>query len=365
MNTTNVIDTGSQFCTLYRFIFSVVIIGPICISGCIGNSISVVVLGQYDKARSLEYKSSTPLLLAALASSDILVLITVFMMKTTPSFFGFTGIYPSFFEVYPYLLVWGWPCVDLVHAYSSWLTVLVTIHRYIAVCLPHKARLLCSRSQAAKQILIVLVLCTLFELPVYLDFHVSVEQDENNRTILKRTMTELGKNEVYLIVYKTTAYYSIMYAIPLLMVAILTVLLVKALHKAKNIRRQMTKSDGHTDHFDTDDITRSLIVIVSIFMICQPWEPIRRIMETTLKSQPGCGHFYFFYEELPSLSFAVNSAANFAVYCLMGSKFRQLLKSTFGCRCRKAVNESVLGSMSSVSATQLSVISGETGNQTE
>ena len=79
----------------------------------------------------------------------------------------------------------------------------------------------------------------------------------------------------------------------------------------------------------TDDITRILIVIVIVFIACQPWEPVRRILEHHYGFQ-GCGHGYFIFEEFPSLSFAVNSAANIIIYYMLGSKFRILLRRRFG-----------------------------------
>ena len=51
-----------------------------------------------------------------------------------------------------------WPLVTVAHCFSRWLTVLVTIHRYIAVCLPHKAAVYCTKSRALKQVTIYLLM---------------------------------------------------------------------------------------------------------------------------------------------------------------------------------------------------------------
>ena len=224
--------TTSRSCTLYKFFFSVIIIGGLCVGGVVGNFLAMIVLISYDSSSS---KSSTPLLLGALAFSDIFVLVTVFMMKSIPNFCDFTDWCGSFMtDIFPYWLVYGWPSVDLAHAYSTFVTLVVTTHRYIAVCWPHKAKSLCTRKQGFWHLVAVITFCTLFELPVFLDFHLEVEFDnKTNTTNLLRVYSALGNDHTYQVVYKTTLYYTIMYLIPFLVLTIFTVLLVRALNKSK------------------------------------------------------------------------------------------------------------------------------------
>lgn len=319
-------------CRAYRFALSVGITGTVCVCGFIGNILALVVLTSYDRSGK---KSSTPLLLGALAASDILVLITVFMMKSVPSFCTFTDSCGDFLaDIFPYFEVYGWPSMDLAHAYSTWIIVVVTVHRYIAVCWPLEAKSICTRTRAIQHLTLAIVMCTLFELPVYLDFHLLVTEDEDGHVILERAYTELGNNHIYQLVYKTTLYYAVMYVIPLIILTIFTTLLIRALNHSKKIKEQMRPQSSNTSlppsSGKTDDVTRILIVVVLVFMACQPWEPVRRILESIYGFQ-GCGHAYFYYEEFPSLSFAVNSAANFVIYCLLGSKFRAVLRRKFGC----------------------------------
>ena len=80
---------------------------------------------------------------------------------------------------------------------------------------------------------------------------------------------------------------------------------------------------------NTEDVTKSLIAIVVMSLICRPWEPIRRLMEAMLGSQPGCGHYYFYYEEFPALTTVINSSVNFILYCLFTKRFPETLKEIF------------------------------------
>ena len=227
----------SYSCRAYRFAFSVGVTGSICVLGCFGNALSLAVLSKFDGSDS---KSSTGFLLSALAICDMMVLLTLIIMKSIPSFCTFTGTFQEYFIVYPYLLVYGWPFSDLVHAYSSWLTVLVAIHRYIAVCKPHKARILCNKKQGVKQVVMLMIAVTTFQIPFFLDFYPARETAEDGSTILVRRYTSLALNKTYQMVYKTTIYYIVMYALPLVLLMWFTFHLINALSQATKQRAQMT-----------------------------------------------------------------------------------------------------------------------------
>ena len=86
---------------------------------------------------------------------------------------------------------------------------------------------------------------------------------------------------------------------------------------------------NNAEQDNTDDITKSLIAVVITSLVCRPWEPVRRIIEAILVMQPGCGHYYYYFEEFPSLTSALNSSANFVLYCSFLKRFKQTLKKIF------------------------------------
>ena len=75
-----------------------------------------------------------------------------------------------------------------------------------------------------------------------------------------------------------------------------------------------------------------------------------------LHNEPGCGHYYFYFEEFPSLTAAINSSANFVLYCLFLKRFPETLKDLF-------VKKKSAQNINSVvtSATSLSEIKGHGG----
>ena len=80
-----------------------------------------------------------------------------------------------------------------------------------------------------------------------------------------------------------------------------------------------------------DDLTVMLLSVVFVYMICQPWEPLRRILEHLFGYPVPCFSPYFYFTEISSLSTALNSGVNFFLFCAFGSKFRRVLKNVFFC----------------------------------
>ena len=85
-------------CKLYKFIMSVGLIGSFCIFGIVGNILTLVIFSKFNR-HNKKTRSSATLLLSSLAVSDILLLFTLFIMKTIPAFISFTNIDVNFFCV--------------------------------------------------------------------------------------------------------------------------------------------------------------------------------------------------------------------------------------------------------------------------
>ncbi len=62
---------------------------------------------------------------------------------------------------------------------------------------------------------------------------------EDNSTSLVRAKSVLAKSNKWQLVYKTVMYFTIMYGIPLIILAVLTTFLLKSLGEAKKKRRNM------------------------------------------------------------------------------------------------------------------------------
>ena len=344
------VSETSYNCQLYRFIMSVGITGSLCCFGILGNVLTLLVFSKFQQDSSdRKSRSSATLLLSGLAISDISLLVTFFIMKTIPSFLSFTGVFPEFFRIYAFLLVYGWPCVGVAQSINTWVTVLVALHRFVAIISPYKAVIYCTYEKARLHLIFVAFTVTIYELPTFFDNEVNSILDSDNKTFYVPAYGELNKNYYYHLIYKTTLYYIIMYLIPWILLAIITVFLTRAVKQAQQFRSQM----GASHHDKTEDITASLIAVVVTSLVCRPWEPVRRLIEAILGSQPGCGHYYFYYEEFPSLTSALNSSANFILYYLFGKRFSKTLRAMFalGKSAKSAQRQSMGTSMSDLGSS--------------
>ena len=342
---------NTYYCQLYRFIMSVGVTGSLCVFGIVGNILTLMVFSKYNTSSSdLKTKSSATLLLSGLAISDMILLLTLLIVKPVPSFVSFTKILTGldFVSFFAFLFVYGWACVNLAQSINSWIIVVVTVHRFIAILFPHKAAVHCTYKKAKLHLIMVTLVVCVYEFASFFDRKIVKFSGSNNKTYYIPLHSDHSFNYWYQIIYKTTSYYIIMYIIPWILLAVITVFLVRAVRQAKKFRCQM----GTNQSDNTDDITKSLIAVVVMSLVCRPWEPIRRLIEAMLGRQPGCGHYYFYYEEFPALTTVINSSVNFILYCLFTKRFPETLKEFFRKKTEDVEAHSMSTSVSTVKSIQ-------------
>ena len=187
-------------CDLFRFIMSVGLTGSLCIFGIMGNILTLLVFRKFNKSSSdRNTRSSAHLLLSGLAASDTLLLLVLFIMKTTPSFISFTKIYPPLFLTgeYWYWFTYGWPCVGVTLTVNTWVTVLITIHRFTAIISPHKASVYCTYSKAKIHLIVLFFIVTIYALPTFWELEIIKLINPYNETIYVPCYSEISLNYWY------------------------------------------------------------------------------------------------------------------------------------------------------------------------
>ena len=75
-----------------------------------------------------------------------------------------------------------------------------------------------------------------------------------------------------------------------------------------------------------NDMTKTLVVVVLMFMSCQLLNPIRRILWAVLpRRHLGCGSFYFYFTYLTSLVLAIDVSSHFFIYSVCNKRFKEKL----------------------------------------
>ena len=251
---------AANLCKLYDQIVAFTI-AVITFFGIFGNILSILTLSKMNMS------SANSLMLSALAVCDTVFLLLGFLLKTVPVIFvDFLKMNVTvFYDAFIYVIVYGWSAVTVVYSIGTWVTVLVTLQRFIAVCLPHHALSYCGASLARKQLFLVIVFNVLYSLPLFLDSYVKrVYSEKYELWYNTRVYSWLGRNWSYQFAYRTVLYFLLMYSIPLLMLLVMVVKLIRALKLANRKRSQMT---GNVEA--KDDLTKILIVLVLVFVTSQ------------------------------------------------------------------------------------------------
>ncbi|ELT91763.1 hypothetical protein CAPTEDRAFT_191653 [Capitella teleta] len=278
-------SNSSNVCTYYKFSISVVLMGSLCIFG----------------------------------------IAAFLVLKVSISFCAFNNTCPGYYSPYFWISFYGWPTLSMIHCLANWVTVLLTVHRYIAVCHPLKAKAWTTTSSLKYQIPPVILAAVCYSIPGYIDYEpvqVMTEWGLTNQL----TLTPIGANYWYQLLYKTVCFFVFIYFIPGITLLVLGGFLIQSITRAERIRSSMSRDKKMRSSSATDDMTRIMISIVVMHLMTQSWEPLRSLMAERFQMSATCGNFLFYFEEIPSLMAIINSTMNFVVYCFVGTRFRKACK---------------------------------------
>lgn len=138
----NMTIPSSSWIIEFDFWCSGILINLIGMVGILGNSLSLIILSRPQMRSSINY------LLIALARCDIILIITSMFL------FGFNSIYPYSYNddaggsmfwfrytynVYPRIIKYLFTLAVIAQTANCYLTLLVSLERYVAVCHPLRA----------------------------------------------------------------------------------------------------------------------------------------------------------------------------------------------------------------------------------
>ena len=125
-----------HFNIAFEFVVHGVLLCVVGLMGLIGNFISIIILSRP------QMKSSINTILIGLVSCDSLLIVTsIFLFSFTV--FRHTGnefFWDYYSNIYPYILPIVYPIGLMAQTGSAYMTLGVTIERYLVVCWPLEAR---------------------------------------------------------------------------------------------------------------------------------------------------------------------------------------------------------------------------------
>ncbi len=330
--TTRTSDLGpaAEQCAQHAyFVSNTIVAGAICLLGFAGNSVSFFVLAR-DK--------STPVasfLLRALAFTDNFFLCAWFLHFTLESAFQYMDLVPQFHISWLYVRVYTYPLLFIGQTGTIWLTVLIAVSRYVAVCKPYHAAKYCTVPVIAKGVLFTAIFSVLYNVPRFFEAKFVLKEEESkdgsNGTESGEQLgytlhhTELGKSDVYQILYFDILYYIFSFVLPLILLVYLNTRLTLVYRVIRFRRRTMSSRQDNHDN----NITLVMIVVILVFIFCNA--PGRIVQVLWGYQTQRCPSAKFVVIAISNILEVFNSSANFLIYCVFRQKFRHILHHTL-CR---------------------------------
>lgn len=121
-------------CSRFQFVLNAVVIAILCLVGLTGNTTAIIAL-----RRDGQHHPVAAFLLQSLAVADNLVLAISFVVLTV--FFGWLPLASAAAvnKALPYLVKYVNPFGPIFQSWSIWITVILAVNRYVAVCRPFSA----------------------------------------------------------------------------------------------------------------------------------------------------------------------------------------------------------------------------------
>lgn len=286
----------------YNMAINVYVLGILCLLGILGNLLTIVVLNRDD-----EKPKTTRFLLQTLATVDGFYLVVAVFVFPVDNLLRMRSNYQ--FTIEPYLRY-----VQCVAETSAvWMVLPVTVDRYLAVCRPWKVEWKELR-RAKFAVAVVLVSAFLYGIPELITSFSYLDQHRYN-------------SRYYRLIYHVICYTILRAVGPLLTLIVLNGRLFREVLLMRKRHLDLTQRQAQPDN-----ITLILVVIVTVFLVCQlPTVALRIATAIGIFNDCSLIKTYVILLFVSNAFFVCNSSVNFVIYCLVGTRFRQILVRMIRC----------------------------------
>ncbi|GMT12327.1 hypothetical protein PFISCL1PPCAC_3624, partial [Pristionchus fissidentatus] len=360
---------------------------PLSLAGMITNVINIIVF--------LDSEMRTQLVnhfLLALSISDFLLLLFNFFFNIFPVI-ATMSTSVALQDSYPLILWYAYPLALITQTCGVYFTVLVSVHRYLGVCHPFRAKRWVSSQPVRIAIAFSILFSVALNVPTWMELDVarcySHQWKQSLRTI---TLTALKASRLYLLIAKAIIYTIVMFLIPFTVLIVVNIRIIAALKQSTHLRTmhssarmenrskmlqnfQLLKASKYSDVFSKfsrlsnvtpgmkpspanlkgglrdRSVTFMLLAIVLIFLICNVIPFLNNCVEAyriytssedvedTVGSDDREPQAWFDISvELGNILISLNSSSSLFVYLFFSSKYRSIIKQWLGLQRRTRVN---------------------------
>lgn len=329
-----------QDAILFAFYTNGILLNIVAFLGIFGNIISMIILSRPQMRSSINY------LLIGLARCDTVLIITSVLLFGLPAIHDQTGLLFTYvYKVYPHIAPVVFPLALIAQTVTVYLTLTVTLERFVAVCHPLQARSLCTYGRARLYVVLIILFATLYNLPRFLEasreehFH-----EEYNTTVYVISASPLRQNELYISIYVHWLYLFFIYFLPFTCLAVLNAAIYRQVRASAAIRLTASEaifgSKSYTFRFQVRranqerarlsrlqkkeiGLATMLLCVVVVFFFCNILALVNNLLEAFY------GVIYDQLVKTSNLLVTINSSVNFVVYVTFGEKFKRLFLKLF------------------------------------
>lgn len=314
----------------YSYVFNCIILNIVGVTGIIGNIFTMVIFSGPMKGSSTNY------LLFALAFSELVINGLSILLVGLPANFPHTGTMHTFyFHVYPRYMPYLFPIWMMSLMTSVYLSLAVTIERFIATHYPLRVRTICTYRSARWTSIAVVIFSIAYNIPRFWEVEY-VEIEENNSTYNCIRYTKLKEGYFLRDFYGFWLYSLFLFLIPFGTIAVLNILILKAVKKSNRRRKELSSSQRLEN-----GVTTMLLLIVFVFFCCN----ILGVVNNFIKMSNGVG---FTLVIIDNNLIVLTSVLNLTIYIIFVKKFRHEFIRLFTCHKPDATSRNVSEQSTSV-----------------
>jgi hypothetical protein len=316
-----------DFSVLARFVFYLPLLGIVGIFGLVGNTLACIVLANERPI------SSTSVFLIAQAVADNLLLVGDLLFYTLPGFHFFFGTFEAYRVFWELCFQYIWFFKWFSKTCSIFITVCVAAERYVAVCVPFKASVLCTKRTAVIALCVVSLFSFIFRIPLILGFETKFVYDPCSGSEMPSwEFTPLYFNPYYDIIYLTVLYILVMSVCPTILLVFFTYSILSTLRRARDV---ISRHSSHVTDQMKSTTTRVMAVVVVFLILETPgglWQIMASVLTVLLNIDTGSIAYKIGYRILKDICYFLNTfncVVNFYVYSITSRSFRRTFCRVF------------------------------------